>query len=161
MFEIPSFDERNILSSDGATATLVVWVRRPPKSDGVLCVVALNLSVAQEWLDRVWKLKVVLFIFHIIWEDSIFVVDHLIARLHGTGRDWVDERIVVECWKIWIFDTNIEVLGLVVGRDVNRSRQTVVQMRERDLVFGSDRLANDDFGNVVELASRSKVDERQ
>lgn len=66
-------------------------------------------------------------------------------------RAHVDQGVEVEGRQIGVLGSDVDVLGLVVDSDVNSSRKGVVEVREGDLVLGSDLLSNDDLVDVVEL----------
>lgn len=151
VLEIPVLDERHVLRAHGATRALVVRVRRPPQRDGIGRAVRLDVVVGEERLARLGQLKVVVLAVRVAAKDLDLVRDELVLGRDAARRDRVDHRVKVEGGEVRVLGADVEVVRLVVGRDVDAARARVVQVRERDLVLGADLLPDDDLVDVVEL----------
>src|ERR1700678_4560403 len=67
----------------------------------------------------------------------------------STQGNRVDERIKVEGRKASIIGANVNILGIMVRRDANRTRKRVVKMRESNFILGPDLLPNCDLVDII------------
>lgn len=75
---------------------------------------------------------------------------YLSSRLMAM-RNGVDERVKVEGWQVRVLSLNEDHGGGVVPREMDKERQTVVEVGEGNAVLGAHWLADNDLVNVIEL----------
>lgn len=54
------------------------------------------------------------------------------------GRQWMNERVVVEGWQVWVLCLDVHAQGLMVHAQANLARTVVVQVWKRHLVLSTD-----------------------
>lgn len=151
MFKIKVLDQRHILSSLHFATPQIVRVWCPVQSDSICRVVILQIPLSQKWLYLLGQLELVIFIVTKS-EHLIFMGDkRSVSFLHDSLRDGVDKRIKVECRQVGIVGLDVNVLGLVINTNVHGSRKRVVEMREGNLILGSDHVSDNNLVNIVEF----------
>lgn len=74
-----------------------------------------------------------------------------VSFLHDSLRDGVDKRVKVECREVGVVSLDVNVLGLVINTNMDGSRKRVVEMRESNLVLGSDDVSDDNLVDIIEF----------
>ena len=66
----------------------------------------------------------------------------------GCG-DWIDHWVEMKRGKVGVFRFEVHGGRIVVFANANGARTAVVQVRVRDLVFGTNAMTNDDFVDLL------------
>lgn len=151
MFKIKVLDQGHILSSLHFATSQVVRVWCPIQRDSVRRIVILQIPLSQEWLYLLGQLEVDIFI--VTKSEDLILMGNKrsVSFLHDSLRDGVDKRVKVECREVGVVSLDVNVLGLVINTNMDGSRKRVVEMRESNLVLGSDDVSDDNLVDIIEF----------
>ena len=156
---VPRVDERHVLRTARTARAQVEGSRRPVQRNGTRRVLSVERRVAQQWLDLLgqnerltrigieFEALVVLVVVAAVMLAMVVVIISITVK----GRDGVDDGIKVEGRQVGVLGLDVRRGRVVVDREMHRARTVVVEVREGDTVLGTQRLADDDLVNVVEL----------
>jgi hypothetical protein len=156
---VPGLDNRHVKNTASAAGALVEGLRRPVECDTISSILGIDFgnAVVEQRLEALGQSKLVLVqqrldIFgqcKVVFLLGLFLLLFLLTALNR--HDGVNERIEEKGGQVRVVGLDVAHGWVMVIGQIDFSGSVVVEVRERNFVFSSYLVTNDNLVDVIEL----------